>query len=124
MRKTDGPKNSELVEYFAAIDDESRETILAGTGIDSFLFYGVIENHLAEKAGAEQIEPELELLKVAASRRTKAAHKKNVIYGTWLATALKARAAGYSYDMLVTFINAKQTRYKISKSYLYHFVPY
>jgi hypothetical protein len=120
MRKTSGPKSSELIEYFAAIDEEDRETILASTGIDSFLFYGIIENHLTYKASAEQIDPELELLKVAASRRTRAARKKNIIYGTWLATALKARAAGYSYDMLVSFINSKQTRYKISKSYLYH----
>lgn len=120
MRKTDGPKNQELIDYFAAIEETDRETILAGTGIDTFLFYGIIENHLTDKANEEKIDPELELLKVAASRRTRAAHKKNIIYGTWLATALKARAAGYSYDLLVTFINAKQTRYKISKSYLYH----
>lgn len=123
MRKTDGPKNSELVDYFAAIGNQARETILADTGIDAFLFYGVIENHLTDRASAEQIDPKLELLKVAASRRTRAAHKKNVIYGTWLATALKARAVGYSYNLILELINQQETRCKkskISKSYLYH----
>lgn len=120
MRKAEGPTGSELIEYFSAIDDESREEILNATGIDPFLFYGVIENHLIEKARVVGIDPELELLKSSASKRTRAARKRNIVYGTWLATALKGRAAGYSYDNLVSFINSKQTRYKISKSYLYN----
>lgn len=120
MRKVNGPTTKELVDYFASIEDDDREKILTNMGLDSFLFYGVLEDYLTDKASSERIDPELELLKISAGRRTKTAHKKNTIYSTWLATALKARAAGYSYDMLVQFINSKQTRYKISKSYLYH----
>jgi hypothetical protein len=111
MRKTNGPTHAELIEYFAALDRDDQE---------QFVFSGVIEDFLAERANSEQVDPELELLKAAAERRTRSARKKSTIYATWLATILKARAAGYSYDMLVQFINAKQTRYRVSKSYLYH----
>jgi hypothetical protein len=120
MRITNGPTNAELIEYFAALGRDDRERILINTGVEPFLFAGVIEDFLAERANSEQVDPELELLKAAAERRTKTARKKSTIYANWLATILKARAAGYSYDMLVQFINAKQTRYRISKSYLYH----
>ncbi|MCB2215696.1 MAG: hypothetical protein KQH59_06490 [Desulfobulbaceae bacterium] len=120
MRKTNGPTHAELIEYFAALDRDDQERVLINTGVEPFLFAGVIEDFLAEQASSEQVDPELELLKAAAERRTKTARKKSTIYANWLATILKARAAGYSYDMLVQFINAKQTRYRVSKSYLYH----
>jgi hypothetical protein len=125
MRKTDGPSNDELIEYFASLDPSDRELVLMNTGIEPYIFHGVIEDFLSKKARNLNIDPELELLKIASQRRTRTARKKSTIYSTWLATALKARAAGYSYDMILEHINAKQTRYKISKSYLYHLlVPF
>ena len=120
MRKTDGPSVDELIEYFASLDSSERETILINIGLEPYLFHGVIEDFLSNRACEIGIDPELELIKKASQRRTRTARKKSTIYSTWLATALKARAAGYSYDMILEYINATQTRYKISKSYLYH----
>ncbi len=92
MRKVSGPTTKELVDYFASIEDDDREKILTNMGLDSFLFYGVLEDYLTDKASSEHIDPELELLKISAGRRTKTAHKKNTIYSTWLATALEGES--------------------------------